>query len=111
MGQVQGQPWAGVCYRRLPSGNPFDGQICYLLLCKFPGAEANSLGLDQRRNERLCVAPTGAGRTNRVHGMNAGRSLRHSKFVGFREDKEAREVVREWNGTDWVGISLTATRK
>ena len=39
-----------------------------------PEKKANPVGLDQGRDEKLCVAQTGVGRTNRVHRMDAGRS-------------------------------------
>ena len=54
------------------------------------------MGFDQGRDEKLCVAKTRVGCTDRVHRMDPDGHLRHSKFVGLREDKEAREVVREW---------------
>ena len=39
---------------------------------------------------------TGASRIDRVHRMETPDGhLRHSKFVGLREDKEARAVARE----------------
>jgi hypothetical protein len=42
---------------------------------------------------------TGASRIDRVHRMETPDGhLRHSKFVGLKEDKDAREVVREIEG-------------
>jgi hypothetical protein len=57
------------------------------------GEEAHPMGLDQGRDEKLCVAQTGAARTDRVHRMDADGHMRHSKFVGLREDKKAREII------------------
>ena len=36
------------------------------------GEEANQVGWDQGRNEKLFMARTGAGRTHRVHRMDTG---------------------------------------
>jgi hypothetical protein len=41
-------------------------------ICPSTGEEANHVGFDQVRDEKLFVAPTGAGRQNRVHRMDAG---------------------------------------
>jgi hypothetical protein len=43
-------------------------------VCQPTREEANPVGLDQRRGEKLCVAQTRGGCTDRVHRMDAGRS-------------------------------------
>jgi hypothetical protein len=58
-------------------------------------AEADAVGLDQARNEKLYVAQPGLGRADRVHRMDAGWSPEAFEFVGLREDKDAMQVGRE----------------
>ncbi len=41
------------------------------------------------------VVGAGSRGPDRVSGMDGANHLRHTKFVGLREDKEPREVVRE----------------
>ena len=63
-------------------------------ICLSAGEEADPVGIDQGRDEKLCVAQTSWWHKS---SSSNGRqwSFEHSKFVGLREDKEAREVVRE----------------
>jgi hypothetical protein len=61
-----------------------------LFVCQSAGAETHPMGLDQGRDEKLCVAEAGASpKSSSPNGRSDGH-LRHSKFVGLREDKEAR---------------------
>ena len=53
------------------------------------------MGLDQGRNEKLRMAQTGVGRQIEFTEWTPDGHLRHSKFVGVRDDKEPRDVVRE----------------
>jgi hypothetical protein len=41
------------------------------------------------------MAQSEAGSTDRVHGVDTDGHLKHSRFVGLKEDKEAGGVVRE----------------
>src|SRR5688572_1255611 len=45
----------------------------------------------------VVIIRTGAGRLDRVRGMEAGRHLRHSKFVGLREYKRESEKTYRFN--------------
>jgi hypothetical protein len=63
-----------------------------LPVCQSTREETNSVGLDQGRNEKLCVAQAGVGRTQfEFTEWTPDGHLSHSKFVGLREDKEVRE--------------------
>jgi bifunctional non-homologous end joining protein LigD len=54
------------------------------------------MGLDQRRDEKLCVwLKADLVAQIEFTEWTPDGHLRHSKFVGLREDKEAREVARE----------------
>ena len=53
------------------------------------------MGFDQAGNEKLCMAQTGAVAQIEFTECTPDGHLRHSKFVGLREDKVADGVVRE----------------
>ena len=53
------------------------------------------MGFDKRRNEKLRLAKTQAGCADRVAEWTPDGHLRHSTFVGLRDDKEAGDIVRE----------------
>jgi ATP-dependent DNA ligase len=77
------------------------------------------MGVDSRRDEKLPLAQTGTNDgSSRVQKFKSSRTLliptltfgqiefagwtpdghlRHSKFVGLRDDKDARSVIREHN--------------
>jgi hypothetical protein len=65
--------------------------------CPFANLPERSepVGFDQGRDEKLRVAKTRVGRTDRVHRMDAGWSLEAFELCGLREDKEAQSVTRE----------------
>jgi bifunctional non-homologous end joining protein LigD len=53
------------------------------------------VGFNQRRDEKLLVAQMELVAQIEFTEWTPDGHLRHSKFVGLREDKEAREIVRE----------------
>jgi hypothetical protein len=56
------------------------------------------MGFDQGRDEELCVTQTGAGRPDRVHRMDAGWSPEAFEVCRVREDKAAKDVMRQIEG-------------
>ena len=52
-------------------------------------------GLTLGEDEQLPMAETRAGRAIRVSRMTPDDHLRHSRFVGLRQDKKPKDVVRE----------------
>ena len=61
------------------------------------GVEERTMGAgpDESEDGRVPVADAGARGAVRIPRVDADNHLRHSKFVGLREDKEARAVARE----------------
>jgi bifunctional non-homologous end joining protein LigD len=53
------------------------------------------MGLNQGRDEKLCLARTELVAQIEFTEWTPDGHLRHSKFIGLREDKEAGEVIRE----------------
>jgi ATP-dependent DNA ligase len=56
-------------------------------VCEFAGAETNAMGFDQRRNEKLHVEEPQLVAQIEFTEWTPDGHLRHSKFVGLREDK------------------------
>jgi ATP-dependent DNA ligase len=53
------------------------------------------VGFDEGRDEKLCVAQTELVAQIEFTEWTPDGHLRHSKFIGVREDKDPRKVVRE----------------
>jgi ATP-dependent DNA ligase len=69
-----------------------------LPLCQPSREEKDTVGLDPRRDENcVWLKPELVAQIEFTEWTPDGH-LRHSKFVGLREDKKAREVVRETEG-------------
>ena len=56
------------------------------------------MGLDQGRDEKLCVAEPQLVAQVEFTERTPDGHLRHSRFVGLRDDKDGREVVWEIEG-------------
>jgi hypothetical protein len=61
------------------SSKDWRSTLVRLLTCR---NEADAVGFDQGRDEKLCMTQTGAGCTNRVHGMDAGWSSEAFEVCG-----------------------------
>ena len=62
------------------------------------GEAPHVMGAHSEWDKRVLLPQAGAGRPDRFTEWTPDGHLRHSKFVGLREDKVAKEVVREIEG-------------
>ena len=71
---------------------------CSHMMIESPGEEANQWALTKEEMKNsVWLKPELVAQIEFTEWTPDGH-LRHSKFVGLREDKEAREVVREIEG-------------
>jgi hypothetical protein len=71
----------------------------HLSFCQSARAQAHAVGPNEGRDGKLQVGEARGGRPNRVCKWTPDAHLRHSTFVGLRDHKDAREVVREVEAT------------